>query len=112
MCLLEVIAEDLLELDCAVAVLVHPVGPTDETLVQRRPRALEHPLISGLTNEGVSEAVVGAGANRLDAGLDEVLAAEGVDELLELGGHMVRDELAQSILREDEARHRGGLDHC
>jgi hypothetical protein len=58
----------------------------------------------------VGEPVVSAAAGRFDPGLDEVLPAKGVDELLDLKGDVVRDELAQGVLREDETRDRGGFD--
>jgi len=41
MCLLEVIAEDLLELGLATALAVDGLGPLDEPLVERRPGSLD-----------------------------------------------------------------------
>jgi hypothetical protein len=45
--LLQVVAEDLLELGRAVAVAVDAVGPRDEALVELRPRPLEQALVRG-----------------------------------------------------------------
>ncbi len=52
--LLEVVAEDLLVLGCALA--VHAVRPLDELLVERRARALENALVGGVADEDVVEA--------------------------------------------------------
>ena len=49
---------DLLELGPAVALAVHLFGPVDESLVKRRARALEDPLVRGVADEDVVEAVL------------------------------------------------------
>jgi hypothetical protein len=54
--LLEVVAQDLLELRLAIAAAVDPVGPVDESLVERGPRALEHAVVGRVPNEDVLEA--------------------------------------------------------
>ena len=54
--LLEVVAEDLLELDLAAALAVDAVGPVDEALVERRPGALEQAVVGGVADQDVVEA--------------------------------------------------------
>ncbi len=53
--LLEVVAEDLLELDAAI--LVRDVGPRDEALVEVCPCALEDAVVGGVPDHDVVEAV-------------------------------------------------------
>ena len=53
--LLEVVAEDLLELDSAVAVRL--VGPRDEARVQVGPRPLQDPVVRGVADHDVVETV-------------------------------------------------------
>ena len=55
-CLLEVVAEDLLELGAAVA--VDPVGPHDEALVEIRTAPLEDAVVRGVADHDVLEAVL------------------------------------------------------
>ena len=54
-CLLEVVAEDLLELGRPVA--VHAVGPGHEPLVEVGPGALEDAVVRGVADHDVLEAV-------------------------------------------------------
>ena len=54
--LLEVVAEDLLELGAAVA--VDAVGPDDEALVEIRPAPLEDAVVRGVADHDVLEAVL------------------------------------------------------
>ena len=70
--LLEVVAEDLLELGDAIA--VHGVGPYDEPLVEVCPSALEYPVVGGVADHDVLEAVV-AFVPFLDR-MDQVLLRE------------------------------------
>ena len=71
--LLEVVAEDLLELDPAVAIRL--VGPRDESRVEVRPRALQDAVVRGVADHDVLEPVRAVGPV-LDAA-DEMLLREG-----------------------------------
>ena len=53
--LLEVVAEDLLELDAAIA--VDAVGPADEPLVKVGAGPLQDPVVGGVADHDVLEAV-------------------------------------------------------
>ena len=55
--LLEVVAEDLLELLLAAALPVDALGPGDEALVHRRPRPLEQRAVRRVLDHQVAEAV-------------------------------------------------------
>ena len=66
--LLEVVAEDLLELERAVAVGVDAVGPAHEVDVQLRARALEQAVVDGVAHQLVVEAVARARRRRSSTG--------------------------------------------
>jgi hypothetical protein len=108
--LLEVVAQDLLELDRPVAVAVHPIRPRHEALVERRAGALQHSLVGGLAHEHVGEAIVGAPTRGRHARLDEMLPAKRGDDPLQLRCDLARDELLQRVLGKDEPRDGGRLD--
>ena len=55
--LLEVVAEDLLELEAAAALGVDLVGPAHEVDVQRRAGALEQAVVDGVAHQVMVEAV-------------------------------------------------------
>ena len=78
-CLLEVVAEDLLELLLAVAFAVDLLGPRDEALVERRPCPLEQRVVGGVADEDVVEAIrVGViGCHPVIRRSDELLATQG-----------------------------------
>ena len=74
--LLEVIAEDFLELGLAAAVPVDRFGPRDEPFVEGRPRPLEQALVGRVADEDVMEAERGV-VRLVGQRMHELLAVEG-----------------------------------
>ena len=72
--LLEVVAEDLLVLDRALA--VHAVGPLDELLVEGRAGALQHAVVRRVADEDVMEAERVLLDRSRPVGLHELLVRE------------------------------------
>jgi hypothetical protein len=109
--LLQVVAQDLLELHCAVAVAIDAVGPRDEAFVEHRPRTLQHPLVSSIPDEHVVESKVLLGADRLWLRMNEVLTREGAQDrpelLLDIRGH----QLPERVLGKHETRDGRRFDH-
>ena len=108
MCLLEVVPENLLVLDRALA--VHVVGPFHEALVERRARSLEDPLVRRVANQDVVEA------ERLFLGrsrpvrVDELLVGQRMELGADRGLHALRGQVLDGVPDEDVADHGGGLD--
>ncbi len=98
--LLEVVAEDLLVLRRALA--VDAVGPLDELLVERGPRALEDRVVGGVANEDVVEAE-GVLLRPRVVRANELLLGERVQVDVELGLHALRRE----VLRRPPVRRPG-----
>ena len=105
--LLEVVAEDLLELGATVA--VHLVRPRDEPLVQVGAGALEDRVVGGVADHDVLEPVLSVVAV-LDV-MDEVLLGERRQLRAHPRRHLRRREGADRRLGEDVPDDRGGLDH-
>lgn len=103
--LLEVVADDLLELELAVAVAVDPLGPAREARMQPGAGALRQTVVGGVADhdvveaEGVGGVVAAHELARLDA---RELVAEVVTRL--------GDELRDGLHAEDESDDRGRLD--
>ena len=74
--LLEVVAEDLLELELAAALPVDPLCPGHEPLVQRRADALQQAAVRGVADDLVAEPVEDL---LLRQPPDELLADEDVE---------------------------------
>src|SRR5262249_17616734 len=107
--LLEVVAEDLLELGPAVALPVNAFGPIDESLVERRPGTLENPLVRSIADEDVVEAVL-----VLPIGLKgphELLLGHGAEVLGHRRPNGVGRQLLDRRLLEDLTDHRRRLDY-
>ena len=105
--LLEVVAEDLLELHAAIA--VDAVGPCHEPLVQIRPRPFQDPLVGGVADHDVVEAVRAVLA-LVDA-VDEVLLRQRRELERDAGRHVRGRERSDRRLRKHVADDRRRLEH-
>ena len=107
--LLEVVAEDLLELEAAAALGVDLVGPANEVDVQGRPRALEDAVVDRVADQVVMEAVDRIVVRHRHR-VHELLARERLQLVVDgrlqtLGGHR-----SDRRRRELQADHRRRLD--
>jgi hypothetical protein len=107
--LLEVIAEDLLELGLAAASPVDLVRPLDEALMQRHALALEQASVGGVTDQLMAEAVGVVVVLAVRA--DELLVRERDEVDRDHRSSRLIDEMLDGILREHEADHGCGFDH-
>src|SRR6185503_12790005 len=105
--LLEVVAEDLLELDHAVA--VRQIGPRDEARVEVRPCALEDAVVGGVPDHDVVEAV--CAVRTVLYRTDEVLVGQGRELGSDAWRNLRRCESRYRLLGEDVPDDRRGLDH-
>ena len=106
--LLQMVAEDL-------RVLARPLAggalqPVREPLVEARACLLEDPLVGHLADQDVLEGEGRLAGKPGGVGLDEVLALQGPQRLVEHGPVTAR-ELEGSPLAEGPPDHAGGLDH-
>ena len=105
--LLEVVAENLLELDFTVPLAVDALGPVGESLVHRRARAFEDPEVGGVADEEVVKAIVGLDLGHVRS--NELLGAHRTEVLL----GRCRPEISQVLDRcsgEEEPDHGRRLD--
>ena len=107
--LLEVVAQDLVELRLTVPVAVDALRPVHEALMHRRPGTLENSLIRRVTDQNVMEAVVEVAC--VELGPDELPLCHRDEVALDFGADHVWREVRDRCLLENEADHGGGLDH-
>ena len=107
--LLEVVAQDGLELHRPVAVGVDLVGPAHEVDVQRCARALEQPVVDRVAHQLVVEAVDGFGGAAA-CRVDEMFARQGAQVFAHGRAQGLRRERLQRGLGELHADHRCRLD--
>ncbi len=110
--LLEVVAEDLLELRHPLGLAIGLVRPGHEPLVQARPRPLQESGVGRVPDHQVGEAVlVVLGVGRVRRA-HQLPRRELVEALRDLVADVVLDDRLQRDLREDQADDRGGIDGC
>jgi hypothetical protein len=108
--LLEVIAEDLLELRCAPPFGIDDVCPGHELLVQQRPGPLQQPLVGRVADQQVMEAVDRVLIGLIVEGPDQLLSGELYEVILDLGTEVIRRQRLNGLLREAEPDHGRRLD--
>ena len=102
-CLLEVVTEDLLELDRAIAIAVRRGRPR-----RRNARAASLARVStslGKRSRGLARGRIESGRPNRRSGLEmnEVLAGERAEQRIDPLRNLVRDELPEGVLGEHEA---------
>ena len=76
LCLLQVIAEDLLELQRTLPLGVHNVGPFDEAFMDVRTGPLELTVVGRIPDQDVMEPEVGLALDTRIGRVNELLAVE------------------------------------
>ena len=106
--LLEVVAEDLLELQLAAALLVDRLSPTDESLVEVGTRSLEQAPVGGVLDDRMAESVE---LILPSSWADELLGRQRLQVRRNTGGGLPGDEVDDGLDREAETDHGGRIDH-
>jgi hypothetical protein len=105
--LLEVPADGLVVLDRVAGLARDPVG---DTLVQLRPRPLEHATVGGVAGEAMVEAQRRLAQEPGRVGLDQLAAPERFQARVEIG-LLPRQQVGEGGARELPADHRRALEH-
>ena len=105
--LLEVVAEDLLDLDDPLAGPL--LDPDDEALVQVGPHLLGDPGVRGIADQLVTEAVPLLAGHDRTVRADQLLADERRQQPRDLGAGVRRGQICDRAGPETLARHRRPL---
>ena len=106
--LLEVVADDLVELGAVAGVAL---GPGGQALVQLRAEPLRHRVVGGVADEDVAEAEAVLAGEGARVGLDQPLAHERLQAAGDLADLVRRRQVGDGAPPEDLSDHGGALQH-
>ena len=108
-CLLQVVALDLFELDDATLGDVDRLGPIHERFVERRSVTLQQAAVRGVADQDVLESVHALIRRSVRVGLDELLAGQGAQAIRHAGCALGHHQRRHRRYRETLSDHRRGL---